>query len=196
VHHQEGVSVVRASVGNALVAMRAGLQRPSASCPHIQTQGAPPTHCNIIILLAIGTVVEGLQLKSLQTVTVFDSPFSRALSSSSNRRDAPCSFKTWHEPTSTHRHPAPSHASANHCSIARRPPAGYSPNFQRWRTSGQVFIFAAMSSRFVVKLDALGYPNSPVFNASDAQQYRTLVVFLENEKVRCLPPADRSSLLK
>ena len=47
----------------------------------------------------------------------------------------------------------------------------------------------------MVKLDALGYPNSPAFNASDAQQYRTLVVFLENEKVRCLPPADRGCLV-
>ena len=54
----------------------------------------------------------------------------------------------------------------------------------------------AMSSPFVVKLDALGFPNSQSFNASDPQQYRTLVVFLENEKVRCLPPPDRSSLLK
>lgn len=53
-----------------------------------------------------------------------------------------------------------------------------------------------MPSPFVIKLDALGYPSSHAFNASDTQQYRTLVVFLENEKVRCLPPADRSSLLK
>jgi hypothetical protein len=52
------------------------------------------------------------------------------------------------------------------------------------------------SSPFVVKLEALGFPNPQAFNASDVQQYRTLVVFLENEKVRCLAPADRSSLLK
>jgi hypothetical protein len=53
-----------------------------------------------------------------------------------------------------------------------------------------------MSSPFVVKLEALGYPDPRAFDANDPQQYRTLVVFLENEKVRCLPPADRSSLVK
>ena len=53
-----------------------------------------------------------------------------------------------------------------------------------------------MSAPFMVKLEALGFPNPHAFNASDPQQYRTLVVFLESEKVRCLPPADRSSLVR
>lgn len=53
-----------------------------------------------------------------------------------------------------------------------------------------------MPAHFLVKLDALGFPNPQAFEVNDAQQYRTLVVFLENEKVRCLPPADRGCLLK
>lgn len=57
-------------------------------------------------------------------------------------------------------------------------------------------IWVTMSTPFLLKVQALGFPNPHAFNASDPQQYRTLVVFLENEKVRCLPPADRSSLVK
>lgn len=67
---------------------------------------------------------------------------------------------------------------------------------QTWSDCHIQHILDRMSAPFLVKLDALGFPNPHAFDARDPQQYRTLVVFLENEKVRCLPPADRGCLLK